>query len=169
MRPRLSSTLRIRLKVHLRRLPAEVAGARFARIHGDQLDRRNDSTTGWMLGSLGGFIDRSKRGTLGEIRSWLEQRPRDSEEVIIEGLKRCPESDEFRYHAFNVLASASTAPPHRWTLDAGVSTKPLRWPIEGRRSAEHLLELAWRSHTDQRGNEGLSLELLIIAHAREES
>ena len=86
-----------------------------------------------------------------EIRSWLEQRPDVQKAVCIEGLSRCPESDEFRRHAFKVQNCLYGASPPSdfglWCLrqaDALADTKPL--------IAEHLFMQAFK--------EGLSLEVL---------
>ena len=128
--------------------------ARDLKARGDQLD--TGRLYDWLDMGLAGNDDEE---AIGDIRSWLEQRPEVQKKIIAEGLKRCPQSDEFRYHAFNVqkrLYGASLPPDFgRWCLKQAVAmadTKP--------RVAEHLLELAWRSHTDRSGNEGLSFELL---------
>ena len=86
-----------------------------------------------------------------EIRSWLERRPKIHKAVFMEGLSRCPESDEFRRHVIKVqnrLYGASSPPDFGpWCLkqaDALADTKPL--------IAEYLLGRAF--------NEGLSREVL---------
>ncbi len=95
---------------------------------------------------------------VGEIRSWLEQRPDIQKKVIFEGLKCHPQSGDLRYRAFEVQGGLFDASPPTdfgvWCLKqalAMASRKP--------RAAEHLLELAWLCHSQQNGNEGLSLEL----------
>ena len=152
--------LRPALEIHQLDRLLMILLARGLKTRGDQLD--TGRLYDWLdMGSAenqDGFWDDDKEA-IGDIRSWLEQRPEVQKKIIAEGLKRCPQSDEFRYHAFNVqkrLYGASLPPDFgRWCLKQAVAmadTKP--------RVAEHLLELAWRSHTDRSGNEGLSLELL---------
>ncbi len=98
------------------------------------------------------------------IRSWLEQYPDIQKAVILEGLDRCPETDEFRFQAFEVYNRLyGAARPHDiglWCLKQAVAmanTKP--------QVAEHLLEAAVLAHTNRSGNAGLSLEVLQ-EHAR---
>ncbi len=152
--------LRPALEVHHLDRLLMILLARGLKARGDQLDtgRLYDWLDMGSAGSQDGFWEDDKKA-IGDIRSWLEQRPDVQKKVIAEGLKRCPQSDEFRYHAFNVqkrLYGASPPPDFGlWCLEQAVvlaDTKP--------RIAEHLLELAWRSHTDRTGKEGLSLELL---------
>lgn len=96
---------------------------------------------------------------VGEIRSWLEQRPDIQKKVTIEGLKRNLESDELRYRASEIQEGLFDASP---PTDFGVWCLKQALAVASRkpRVAEHLLELAWRCHSEQRGHEGLSLELL---------
>ena len=100
-----------------------------------------------------------------QIRSWLEQRPEILKKVIVEGLDRCPETDEFRYHAFNVQKRLyGSIPPHDfglWCLERAVAVADTKLQV-----AEHLLELAVWTHKHQSGDEGLSLEVLQ-EHVRE--
>ncbi len=99
-----------------------------------------------------------------DIRAWLEQRPDVCKAIILEGLNRCSDSDNFWSHAFGVqgrLYHASMPPDYGlWCLDQAVvlaDTKP--------RIAEYLWEQAMDAHRSERNNEGLSLELLK-QHAR---
>ena len=123
--------------------------------HGDQLgiERLYD----WLDAGLSGDCDGDE--AVGEIRTWLKERPEIQKCLLIEGLKRSPQSDDFRYRAFNVqkrLYGADLPPDFgHWCLNLAVemtNANPL--------VAEHLLELAWRSYTARRGNKDLSLELL---------
>ena len=92
------------------------------------------------------------------ISTWLEQHPRVCKSIIIEGLNRCPDSDDFWSHAFNVQMRLYHATLPRdygvWCLDQAAlsDTKP--------RIAEFLREQAMDAHRYKRNNEGLSLELL---------
>ena len=96
---------------------------------------------------------------VGEVRSWLEQRPDLQKEVTLEGLKRHSESDDLRYRACEIQEGLFDASPPTdfgvWCLKQALEMASLRPKV-----AEHLLELAWLCHTQQRGHEGLSLELL---------
>ena len=95
-----------------------------------------------------------------EILAWLKQRPDICKTIILEGLNRGPDSDEFWSHAFDVqgrLYHMSMPPDYGlWCLDQAVvlaDTKP--------RIAEYLWEQAMDAHRYERNNEGLSLELLM--------
>ena len=152
--------LRPALRSHLSRyLPIRLL-ARGLKAHGDQIDK--ERLYNWLdvveAPGVEGSWDSDKKA-VGEIRSWLEQHPDVQKAVCIEGLSRCPESDEFRFHAFNVRKRLYGASPPSdfglWCLKQAVAmadTKPL--------VAEHLLRWAVIAHTDQSGNEGLSLEVL---------
>ena len=107
-------------------------------------------------------------GDMGDSRfnlsAWLKQRPDVCKAIILEGLKRCPDSDDFWSCAFNVqmrLYNATMPSDYGlWCLNqaiAVVDTKP--------RTAEFFWEEAIHAHRYQRNNEGLSLELLK-RHAR---
>lgn len=96
---------------------------------------------------------------VGEIRSWLEQRPDIQKKVTLEGLKPNLESDELGYRASEIQEGLFDASP---PTDFGVWCLKQALAVASRkpRVAEHLLELAWRCHSEQRGHEGLSLEIL---------
>ena len=129
--------------------------ARGLQVHGDHLDTRQlyDWLDSGLLGNLSGD------GSIGEIRIWLEQRPGIQKKVIIEGLNRCPQSDDFRYNAFSVqkrlFGAELPADFGHWCLRQAAQMTCANPSI-----ADHLLELAWRSYTERRGNKGLSLQLL---------
>ncbi len=134
--------------------------ARGLKAHGDQLDTKRlyDLLDVGFAGNQDGFSVGDEEA-IQEIRVWLEQCPEVQKAVVMEGLERCPESDEFRAHASNVrkrLYGASPPPDFGlWCLKQAVAmadTKPL--------VAEHLLRWAVMAHTDQSGNEGLSLKVL---------
>ena len=123
--------------------------------HGDQLDV--ERLYAWLDAFRWAhhYVDQD----VGEIRSWLEQRPDLQKKVTLEGLKPHPESGDLRYRAVEIQEGLFDAAPPAdfgvWCLKralAMASRKP--------RVAEHLLELAWRCHSEQRGHEGLSLDLL---------
>ena len=153
------------LRPALESLPLKLL-TRGLEAHGDELD--TERLYDWL--SVGSSWDRDPEAScygdesIRHIRSWLEQRPEVQKKVITEGLKRCPQSDEFRFQAFEVQKRLYGADRPSdfglWCLKQAVAmadTKP--WV------AEHLLELALAHTTDRSGNEGLSLELLQ-EHAR---
>ena len=125
---------------------------------GDQLDmgRLYD----WLsVGSLERKKNYEGDEPIRSIRSWLEQRPEAQKKIILEGLDRCPETDEFRSHAFDIherlYGADRPADFGLWCLEqacAMAGTRP--------RAAEHLLEEAFWAQKNQNGNDGLSIALL---------
>ena len=103
-----------------------------------------------------GEIDHRGGGEeLHAIRFWLEQRPDVQKALILEGLDRCPDSDDFRLHAHGVqkpLFQANLPSDFGcWCLEeatARIRTRP--------RVAEHLFETAFH----WRGGRGPSLSSL---------
>ena len=143
--PRLESALDVR---HLNKLPLKLL-ARGLKAHGDQLD--TEHLYDWLSVRSERMRNSLNDQAIQEIRSWLERRPKIHKAVFMEGLSRCPESDEFRRHVIKVqnrLYGASSPPDFGpWCLkqaDALADTKPL--------IAEYLLGRAF--------NEGLSREVL---------
>ena len=123
--------------------------ARGLNVHGDQLATAR--LYDWL--GVGQVQYRRNRDEGTHIRSWLEQRPDVQKAVILEGLGRCADSDEFRFHARHVFRRLHGAglPPDfgRWCLEQAVAmacTKP--------RAADHLFGLAF----SWIGSEGLSLD-----------
>ena len=154
--PRLQSALDVR---HLNSLPLKLL-ARGLKAHGDKLD--TERLYDWLDV---GFAENQDvfwglaKEAISEIRSWLEQRPKVHKAIFMERLSRCSESDEFRWHAFNVrnrlYGASSPSDFGLWCLKqaaAMADTKP--------HIAEFLLEWAVGAHTDQRSNKGLSLKVL---------
>ena len=123
--------------------------ARGLKAHGDQLD--TEQLYNWLSVRSERIKNSLNDQTIREIRLWLEQRPEVQKAVFLEGLSRCPESDEFRRHAFKVQNCLYDASPPAdfglWCLkqvDALADTKPL--------VSEYLFRQAFK--------EGLSLEVL---------
>ena len=152
--PSLQSALDVR---YLNGLPFKLL-ARGLKVHGDQI--KPGRLYDWLsVGSAeieDGFLVKE---AIQEIRLWLEQHSEVQKKVILEGLSRCPESDEFRYHAFSIqrrLYGAKWPPDFGlWCLkqaDAMADTQP--------HVAEYLFECAVKIHTDPDVNEGLSLDVL---------
>ena len=143
--PHLQSALDVQ---HLNNLPLKLL-ARVLKTHGDQLD--TEHLYDWLSVRSERMRNSLNDQAIQEIRSWLERRPKIHKAIFMEGLSRCPESDQFRRHAIKVqnrLYGASSPPGFGpWCLkqaDALADTKPL--------IAEYLLGRAF--------NEGLSREVL---------
>ena len=94
-----------------------------------------------------------------EIGSWMEGHPEIQKAVILEGLERCPESEDFWRHAFKIKGRWYGANPPSdfglWCLEHAVSMAD-----ERPQAAEHLLDTAFQAHRDHRGDAGLSLEVM---------
>ena len=123
--------------------------------HGDQLDveRLYDWLDAFRWAHH--YVDHD----VGEIRSWLEQRPDIQKKLTLEGLKRHRESVDLRYGAVEIQERIFDASP---PADFGVWCLKQALAMASRKPtvAEPLLELAWRCHSEQRGHKGLSLKLL---------
>ena len=152
--PSLQSALDVR---YLNGLPLKLL-ARGLKVYGDQI--KPGRLYDWLsVGSAeieDGFLVKE---AIQEIRLWLEQHSEVQKEVILEGLSRCPESDEVAVHAFSIQRRLYGA---KWPPDFGlwclkqavamVDTKP--------QIAEYLFVCAVKVHTDPNVNEGLSLDVL---------
>ena len=152
--------LRSALDRPLEDLPTKLL-ARGLKAHGEELDRDAGRLYDWLSVTFTGdeyslYGHRvSGEEAAREVRVWLEQHPEALKAVLMEGLERGPDSDEFAMHAFQVdrrLYHADLPPGFGlWCLEQAVAladTKP--------RVAEHLFKLAVR----RRGAEGLSLKAL---------
>ena len=138
----------------LRYLPVKLL-ARGLKAHGDRLD--TEHLYNWLgvgIGMIEG--DGTEDEAIQKIRAWLRQRPEVEKAILMEGLIRCSESDEFKKQAFKRLYGAGLPSDFGlWCMKQAVAiadTKP--------HVAELLLGWAVQAHTDQRINEGLSLEVL---------
>ena len=84
-----------------------------------------------------------------KICSWLEQRPEVQKAVILEGLQRRPDADDFEFYAVDVLKRLHGAklPPEfgRWCLEQAVVREDMK-----PRVADYLFEKAfyWISNED---------------------
>ena len=133
--------------------------ARGLKAHGDQLD--TERLYDWLDVGFKENQDRFRgfsKEAISKIRSWLEQRPEVQKAVVLEGLSRWPQADEFRWPANvrNRLYDASLPSDFGlWCLKQAVTmadTKP--------QVAECLLGWAVQARTDPSSNEGLSLDIL---------
>ena len=161
--PRLQSALDVR---YLNSLPLKIL-ARGLKAHGDKLDTKR--LYDWLDVGFSENQDRFwglAKEAISEIRSWLEQRPKVHKAVFLEGLSQGPESDEFRWHAFNVrnrlYGAISPSDFGLWCLKQAAAMADPRPRI-----AEFLLEWAVQAHTDPSSNEGLSLDSPARTHAEE--
>ena len=145
------------LRVHrLDGLPLKLL-ARGLEVHGDLI--KPGRLYGWL--SVGSSWDRGSRTSrygakpIRHIRAWLEQRPDIQKAIILEGLDRCPDSDEFISHARNVdrrlYGSGLPSDFDRWRLEQAVAKADM-----SPRVAKYLLKEAFY----RKGSEGLSLDIL---------
>ena len=125
--------------------------------HGDELEPKR--LYDWLGVGSEQLVPRYDEESVGYIRSWLEDHPDVQKALVMEGLVRCPESDEFRRQAAGVWRRFYRAGPPSdfglWCLEQAVSMADAR-----PRVAEHLLERAVEAHRSHSGNDGLSLEVL---------
>ena len=129
--------------------------ARGLKAHGDQLAiaRLYD----WLgVGEFG--YGRNVGEDIHDIRFWLEQRPEIQKAIILEGLDRCPDSDDFSLHAIHRRLYHANLPADfgRWCLEQAIvkeNNKP--------RVAERLFRIAFHCS----GDGPLSLAVLR-QHAR---
>ena len=93
------------------------------------------------------------------VREWLNQRPEVQKAVILEGLHRCRDSDDFRRDALGVWGAlhGSTLPPDYglWCLRQAVAHAD-----SAPRVAEELLGRAFLANDEPLWNRGLSLDVL---------
>ena len=144
---------------HLSGLPAKILTA--------GLEARGDHITterlyDWLSAGLHGLdvapaLDTNE--SVGQIGSWLTQRPETQKRVIAEGLDRQPETDNLRFHAHNVqmrlYGAGRPADYGLWCLKTAVVLADAKPQV-----AEYLLEEAVWAHGSRRGDQGLSLEVL---------
>ena len=139
---------------HVQHLPLRLL-ARGLKAHGDQLSiaRLYD----WLgVGEFG--YGRNVSEEIHDIRFWLEQRPEIQKAIILEGLDRCPDSDDFGLHPIHRSLYPADLPANfgRWCLEQAIA-KDKRRP----RVAERLFRIAFHCS----GDEPLSLADLR-QHAR---
>ena len=145
LRPVLNSYLFSKLPASLLRCGLEV--------YGDKIE--TERLYNWLSVGLGQQVSQHDAESVDYIRSWLEQRPEVQKAVFLEGLFRCPESDEFKFRrrAFKVLERWYGAGPPPdfgfWCLEQAVAIADAR-----PQAAEYLLVKAYWS------DNGPSLELL---------
>ncbi len=84
----------------------------------------------------------------GRIREWLERRPEVQKDVLLEGLKRCPDNDDYYLEAYGVWdAWHRSSPPSDfgfWCLNQAVEFAPAHT-----KAAEDLLGQAFRERKGQ--------------------
>ena len=152
--PRLRSVIASR---HFHGLPWGLL-SRGLKTHGDKLDTKrlyDWLDTGW----VDDFGGQDRDGAVTEIRSWLEKRPDMQRAVLLEGLSRCSESDEFRLCASGVPnrlhGARLPADIGLWCLEKAVDMADSKFRV-----AEYLLREAFRILESQKGDAGLSREVL---------
>ena len=145
---------------HLSGLPLKLLAVGLE-IHGDEI--KTGRLYDWL--SVGSSRIRDTKASwygdeaIHHIRSWLGKRPEIQKKLIVEGLDRCPATEEFRGYAFDVqerlYGADLPADLGLWCLEQAVAIVDTKSRI-----AEHLLEVAFLAHTQRSGDKGLSLELL---------
>ena len=97
--------------------------------------------------------------SIGEIRAWLERRPDLQKAVLLEGLIRCPDDDDFELNAVAawecLLGSALPNNLGLWCLDAAVASVDTHGRV-----ADHLLRQAVHHCGQEATGHGLTRELM---------
>lgn len=143
----------------LDRLPVRLL-ARGLRARGDELEtaRLYDWLSAGSFRGWEGF--RFPDESIGEVRSWLEQRPDVQKAILLEGLLRCPDTEDFILRADLVWSSlfGSTLPPGfgPWSLDRSVALVDTAPHV-----SRNLLQLAVQAHGRQDRSGGLSHSVLV--------
>ena len=79
-----------------------------------------------------------------EVRAWLAERPDKQKAAILEGIRRCPDSDGFLAHALQIGERLYQADPPA-DLETWFLEQALAWSEESPRRAEFLLQQAIRT------------------------
>ena len=99
------------------------------------------------------------RNALTKVKEWLERRPGTQKSILLEGLRRLPDTHSFMYSASAVWSClfGSTLPADfgLWCLDRAVELERMH-----SRASEYLLRLAVNCHLERTGNAGLSRPVL---------
>ena len=97
--------------------------------------------------------------SIGEIRTWLQQRPDLQKSILLEGLTRCPDDDDFELNvsgAWDCLyGSALPDDFGLWCLETAVA-----WADVHRSAADHLLRHAVHRCGQKAGGLGLTRSVL---------
>ena len=96
---------------------------------------------------------------VGEIRAWLERRPDMQKTILLEGLTRCPDDDEFELNVSEawdrLYGSALPNDFGLWCLDTAVACANTHWRV-----ADHLLRYAVHLCDQRAGGQGLTRALM---------
>ena len=144
---------------HLSDLPVELLAAGL-KAHGDQIETKR--LYDWLSAGLHGLDVAPAHDTnesIGQIGSWLTQRPETQKRVIAEGLDRQLQTGNFRFHAYEVqmrlYGAGRPADFGLWCLKTAVDLSAAKPQV-----ADYLLEEAVQAHRNRWGDQGLSLEVL---------
>lgn len=92
-------------------------------------------------------MDPDADDSIGRIRQWLEERPEIQKAVLLEGLRRCPDSEDFYPGAFEAWQALhhSELPPDfaSWCVSQAIELEPVHT-----RAAEDLLWHAFRGSNE---------------------
>ena len=137
-------------------MPARLL-ARGLAIHGEQLEAAR----------LYDWLGLNMKGqALLRVRDWLTEHPDRMKDVLAEGLRRAPESDDFTHHILDMEQRLHFAPkPPQWSdwcLEQAIRSDPTR-----PRTAKYLLDEALDGLHNGAGGDGLSEPIPIekIAHS----
>lgn len=145
---------------HLNGLPLRLL-ARGLRAHGDKIEtgRLYDWLSVGSSRALGPTAYWYGGESIRKIRAWLDRHADVQKAIILEGLERCPRSDDVSLHAINVEERlyGCIRPPDfgLWCLNQAIIRADNNPQI-----AEHLAGLAYRGQKYQVGNDGLSIGVL---------
>ena len=108
-------------------------------------------------------MDADANDSLGRVRQWLEERPETQKAVLLEGLTRCPDNEDFYPVAFEAWQSL-----HRSELPSDFDSWCLKQAIElvpvHTKASEDLLWHAFRESSDQGDGKRLLLEESVRGH-----
>ena len=142
--------------------------ARALRFCGDRIDvgRLYDWLSAGAVAVWGGSWEHEHDESVHAVRLWLENRPDVQKAVLLEGLGRCADSEDFSRQAFEVrnclYGARRPADYGLWCLGQAISVADTRLKV-----ARYLAAEAIHAHEQGVGNEGLSLDVLT-AHVQQD-
>lgn len=148
---------------YLQDMPADLL-ARGLAAHGEKLEARR--LYDWLGVNVDGDTLLSTNVTAREtVGDWLAEHPDRIKDILAEGLRQAPDSDEFDSHVWDMEMRRHNAPSPPdlglWCLEQAV-----RWDGTRPRIAQYLLDQAFQALRRGEGDEGLSEPLLIKRVAR---
>ena len=155
----LMPALRVTFRMYyLNHLPARLLARGLERLGDEQEPVR---LFNWLSAAIYPFWDPPALpdGSADRIRVWLERRPDIQKSLLLEGLARCPDDDQFGFCADEVweLLQGSALPDDigLWCLEAAVA-----WAEVHQRAAHYLLRHAFHLCGQEAGGRGLTQSVL---------